>query len=694
MSTFMKPGGITDFTGAGMMTTHKVFFGLLIMAVLLIAAACSSEPETTDSEEMPVSRWPRTLEHEGYKILVYEPQLEAWTRFEKLEVRSALLLEREGDEHPIVGGMVWTADTDTNFDDRTVIARNIGVAEATFPSMDAERTEELRRVIEVAFPEESVPVPLDLILAHLEHKGMGVQPVEVNLEPPPIFVSQEPAILLQFMGEPRFEQVAETTLMIAVNASWDVFFSAEEATYYLRVDDSWLSAPDPFVKQWSPADALPAALQQLPGLDGWDDLASAIPGEPLDPAPRVFTASQPAELIVIEGLPEYSPIPGTSLMLVANTRSKLFFDSEATQFYFLTAGRWFRTASLQGVWQPATAELPDDFQRIPPDHASADVLSSVPGTRDAEEAMLAASIPLKAEVKRDSVKLEVPYDGEPQPVLIKDTTVYYMVNTTYDVFLVDGRYYACHEGIWFEAGGPNGPWLVADAVPAALYSIPPSSPKHNVTYVKVYDSTPDTVVVGYTSGYNGMYTAEGVVMLGLGIWLWDEMWDDHYSHYHHYHHHPHYYGYGGGAWYDPHSGHYRREAHAYGPYGSAHGAARYDPHTGAWARGGSVNTYHGSRGFAEGYNPRTDTYAATRQGSNPYASWGQGVVSRGDDWARTARYSDASGTKRAFETSEGTRGVTSRGPDGTAGVVRKDGDLYFGPLLRARRRGVQTKRGW
>ena len=299
-------------------------------------------------------------------------------------------------------------------------------------------------------------------------------------------------------------------------------------------------------------------------------------------------------------------------------------------------------------------------------------------TRDAEEAMVAASIPRKAEVRRDSVTLDVAYDGEPQPVLIENTTVYYMVNTPYDVFLVNGRYYACHEGIWFEAGGPNGPWLVADAIPSALYTIPPSSPKHNVTYVRVYDSTPSTVVVGYTSGYDGMYVARGVVMLGLGIWAWNEMWDHHHYHYHHYHYHPHYYGYGGGTWYDPHSGHYRREAQAYGPYGSAHGAARYDPHTGAWARGASASGYYGSRGFAEGYNPRTDTYAATRQGSNPYSSWGQGVVSRGDDWARTARYTDANGTRRAFETSEGTRGVTRRGPDGTAGAVRKDGDLYLG----------------
>ncbi|MCC6931887.1 MAG: DUF3313 family protein [Deltaproteobacteria bacterium] len=53
-------------------------------------------------------------------------------------------------------------------------------------------------------------------------------------------------------------------------------------------------------------------------------------------------------------------------------------------------------------------------------------------------------------------------------------------------------------------------------VTSAIYSIPPSSPKHNVTYVKVYDSTPTTVVTGYTSGYSGeTVAATGVVMFGL-----------------------------------------------------------------------------------------------------------------------------------------------------------------------------------
>ena len=96
---------------------------------------------------------------------------------------------------------------------------------------------------------------------------------------------------------------------------------------------------------------------------------------------------------------------------------------------------------------------------------------------------------------------------------------------------------------------------------------------------------------------------------------------------------PYYYGhfptYGYSAWYNPWTGAYGRSAGVYGPYGGAGVGARYNPRTGTYARG-----------VAQAYNPRTGTYAATRQGSNVYGSWGSTAVQRGDDWAKTNRYTN------------------------------------------------------
>ena len=46
--------------------------------------------------------------------------------------------------------------------------------------------------------------------------------------------------------------------------------------------------------------------------------------------------------------------------------------------------------------------------------------------------------------------------------------------------------------------------------------IPPSNPRYNAKYVKVYESTDDTVTVGYTPGYTGSYVDNGTVVYGTG----------------------------------------------------------------------------------------------------------------------------------------------------------------------------------
>jgi hypothetical protein len=91
------------------------------------------------------------------------------------------------------------------------------------------------------------------------------------------------------------------------------------------------------------------------------------------------------------------------------------------------------------------------------------------------------------------------------------------VNSPYPVIQVSPTsYYALHNGVWFVAPAPQGVWQVATSVPPVIYSIPPASSLHYVTYVYVYRSTPTVVYVGYTPGYYGTYVSDGVVVYGTG----------------------------------------------------------------------------------------------------------------------------------------------------------------------------------
>jgi hypothetical protein len=383
-------------------------------------------------------------------------------------------------------------------------------------------------------------------------------------------------------------------------------------------------------------------------------------------------------LILITGEPKYSAVPGTGLLWVGNTESDVFRLGKAGPLYYLVAGRWFSAPDFTGPWTFATPSLPEDFTKIPLEHERSRVLASVPGTDQAVEAVMIAQIPQTARVKKKELKApELAYQGEPQFAAIEKTTVERAVNTDKDVFKVGGRYYMCHQGVWFTGPSASGPWEVADSVPQEIYSIPASSPSHHVTYVTVEDDDDDEwVTFAAAAGYTGMMMAWGCMVWGSGYY-YPPYWGFYGGGY------PYYYGhfptYGYSAWYNPWNGAYGRSAGVYGPYGGAGVGARYNPRTGTYARGAAAYGPYGARGVAHAYNPRTGAYGATRQGSNVYGSWGSTAVQRGDDWAKTNRYTNrqTGKTTRTIRTDEGAA-VTRRGAGGGAVGVGDGGNVYAG----------------
>jgi hypothetical protein len=152
-------------------------------------------------------------------------------------------------------------------------------------------------------------------------------------------------------------------------------------------------------------------------------------------------------------------------------------------------GRWYRAPSLNGPWTFVAANaLPADFARIPKDAAAGVVLASVAGTAQAQEALIANSIPQTAAVPlRNGPTFTPSFDGAPQWRPIAGTPLQYVVNAATPIIQVGpNAYYAVQAGVWFTASRLTGPWTVASSVPAVIYGIPPSSPLHYVTYVQVY----------------------------------------------------------------------------------------------------------------------------------------------------------------------------------------------------------------
>lgn len=600
---------------------HRIATILPLATVLCATSPAEEAPPLTDPG------WPREFSVENKKLTVYQPQVDEWKDHTTMHFRCAIEVEGVMKE-PKFGVAEIEARTLVDQTTRTVKVFSTK-RELRFTGVSEAEEKSLRDAVDTLRPpEQLITVSLDRVLACLDTETAAMQkPVEVNLTPPKIFYSNKPAVLVIFMGEPQFKPVvaSDPDLMFALNTNWDVFYQPSTKGFYLLNQDHWLTATSPD-GPWTVATQLPKSLEKLPADDNWAEVRKQIPARKAEVAEHVYASKEPAELLLTSGDPDYQPIPNTRLLEITNTESLLMLDSAGGRFYYQVAGRWFRAPKLDGPWEAASSDLPEDFKKIPDNHPLAFVKATVPGTEEAQDAVLLASVPQSTFV--DSTKaptLEVTYKGEPVFQPIPATTVKYAVNSPYSVFLVDNGYYCCDQGVWFSAKAATGPWTWCTNVPPAIYTIPVSSPAHNVTYVTVKETKPDTVVYTQTAGYSGEYVAAtGVLMFGAGLLtaaILDD-WDDHYCY-------PPaaWYSYGCGAVYHyGYGGYYGAAGRVYGPYGGAGYAAAYNPATGTYSRGAYAYGPYGSAGYRQAYNPYTGTYAAKGYRATPYGTVSGGRV--------------------------------------------------------------------
>lgn len=496
--------------------------GLLALNLVMPVAALAQRPAPASSAAeagASVAVWPRQFQAGDLTIEVYQPQIDSW-KGNRLEARAALSIKPASG--PLSYGVIWiTARTDVDKAQGLVTLEDIKVPRASFPGMP-QRTSDLLRLVRQHIPAGVRVISLAQMEANLAvvQATQTTKAVAVKNDPPQIIFSATPALLLRIDGQPSLRQVPGTSLLRVINTRSLILLDPGSGQYYLNALGQWLDAPA-VTGPWAPAGTVSPALESAKRAAvaaGRVDLLAPSPGQTALPA--IYVTAVPAELIETRGPPEWSPIPGTELLSMTNTDAHVFLELRAQLTYVLLAGRWFRAPSTSGPWTyVAPGQLPPDFAKIPEDHPQGVVLASVAGTPQAQEAVIANSIPQTATIVRSQAHFTATYDGAPQFWPIPGTPLQYAVNTPTPVIRVDATtYYALTNGVWFVAPAPTGPWAVATFVPAVIYTVPVSSPLHYVTYVRVYGYTPTVVYVGYTPGYLGtVVTPDGVVVYGTGV---------------------------------------------------------------------------------------------------------------------------------------------------------------------------------
>ncbi|WP_225934293.1 MULTISPECIES: carbohydrate-binding family V/XII [unclassified Cupriavidus] len=651
--------------------TRNIRLGLTLLAAAVLAAlppaVALAKPAASTSgvaQKLAPLTWPRNFEVGGEHVELYQPEIEKWDG-NRISGRAAVAIgAKEGT--PVYGVARFSAQADIDKPSSLVQLTNIQIDSVDVPTRP-DAADKVRQALIARLSPQGLTVPLEELQASyaVSQQLAKAARVPVKNDAPQIQFATTPTVMVHVDGDPAWRPVAGTSYERAINSRALLLREAggelwlQAAGYWYRSESAggtWEPVANPPAALLGAASKI-AALKEEPKAD------PLMPADGKKPprAPAVLMATRPAELILTSGEPQMTPVAGTGLLTMSNADHAVFIDPTGNQTYVLISGRWFRAAMLNGPWEYVPgAQLPADFAKISPQDPKANVLVSVPGTPQAREAEIAATIPQTASVSRTKAATAVVYDGTPKFESITGTSLRYAANTGTPVIEVDSsHYYAVVNGVWFTAGAPGGPWQVATEVPSAIYTIPPSSPLYYVTYVRIYSVTPTTVVVGYTPGYLGVVVnPDGTVVYGTG-YVYPPYVGTYYDGY------PVTYGYGAGFgigvaegfafgfaagaiwgsavpywgpyWYGGGSFVNINQANFYGRWGQ--GTVTHAEGWNAWTgtqwrgtAGAGYNAatgarYQGSQGGA--FNPYSGNYAAGRQGSFANPSTGREGAGRG-----------------------------------------------------------------
>jgi hypothetical protein len=603
-----------------------------------------------------------------------------------LRAKSAIELLNEGQENPMYGVVDFAVRTRVDKESRLVVIDEFQSISASFPS-NPEAESKLLGFLQKRFNDTVKIVSLDRLEAALavSEEQARAASVQVLNDPPKIVFTERPSILVSIDRDPVWRQISGTSYERLINTS-PLIVRSEGGPSYLHLFDGWMTAPT-IDGPWAVLSAAPAGLNEAKEisikahpadlLDGGTDEVDED-GNPLEkptlakgPVPEIVVASEPTELLVFEGSPTWEQIPGTELEFVENTTGNVFRTQgqQPSTYYVLVSGRWFEAPALDAQWTFAPSDgLSSDFAQIPDDSPKENVKASVAGTPQAEEALIANSIPSMAEIDRDEARFEPEIDGEPQLESIEDTPLAYVRNSPTPIVRVESdTFYAVHNGVWFVSPAAPGPYIVATVVPDVIYTIPSSSPLHYVTYVRIYDSNDDIVVTGHTPGYYGTVVSGDVVVYGTGYSYSPWVGSSWYGY-------PATYGYGCSITYTPWSGWSFSFGVGWGwGYWGSWYAPYYPPYWGP---------YWGYRPY---YRPYYGGVAYGARGG--WAAWGPGgwAGTTGNiyrNWGPVSSVSRASGgynawTGTAWRSRTGTA-YNSRTGTAAAGQRRAVGNVYTG----------------
>ncbi len=602
-----------------------ILFGTVLS---YLAIAQDSEPQ----------EWPRVLTaKDGSEITLYQPQLD---ELEGNVIRGRMAISaKDADDKLVFGAVFLEATLATDREAGIAAFEDIQVLQTKFPDdIPENKIDGLKKFLVDGISAWEPVITLDNLEASLvEFEANASGASGLKHDAPEIFYRESDAVLVLIDGEPRLSEVPGVGVAYVMNSPFFIAREIDGSTFFLRGGSFWYQSEE-ITSGWKETSSVPKSVKEFADSNASQEEKPEDYQEPTE-APEIVIATSAAELILIDGKPDYQQVDGTNLLFVKNTENDVILNIDEQKHYILLAGRFYGSQSLDdGSWEFVEPDdLPEDFAKIPDEETISSIKSSVPGTIESKEALLDQSIPQTAEVDKSKI-LEVTYDGEPKFTAVTGTEVAYAENSPQTVLQIDGKYYAVDDGIWYVSEQAKGPFRVSEERPEEVDDLPASCPVHNVKYVYIYDVTPQVVYVGYTPGYYHSYVYGGVVVYGTG-WYYRPWYGAYY--------YPRPVTYGYGVHWNPYTGWGFTFGVSYGWVG--------------WGFHPYYRPYWGPRGYHRGY--RHGYHHGYHRGYNAgfragYRAAQRNNIYRNRSGVRTMNHPNYRGSARSRRNSPSTRPAT------------------------------------
>ena len=422
---------------------------ILALLFLLFAVAPASAQQPTPSaaeeaaglaDERDPEAWPRVLEEGSFLIRTYPPQFDEWDGSE-IKAHAAIEISEQDQEGSTYGVVDFIARTRVDKEARLVVFDEylgIGAKVPAQPELESK----ILGILQRRFNDSVRVVALDRVETALaaNQAGAGIaNEVAVNNDPPTIVFAERPTLLVYVDGQPVWRQVEGTNHERLLNTR-PLVLRDSSATLFLHLFDGWLEAQT-LEGPWQVAGSAPTGLEEAAAkaqeeqpadlLDGGvaDQQEVDESGEPIEkptlakgPVPDIVVATEPTELLVTDGAPTWTAIPETGLEFADNTSGNLLRLASGSSYFVLLSGRWFEGPSPDGPWSFVPQnELAEDFRQIPDDSPKENVKASIAGKPQAQEAVIANSVPQTSEIDRQGAEFKPMIDGEPKWKVIEST---------------------------------------------------------------------------------------------------------------------------------------------------------------------------------------------------------------------------------------------------------------------------------